>query len=131
MLVLWIPRLLRNPNSAAKKNGTMLRHPDNFPHKFYSSSPMASAVNTMVNIQNTYVCIAPENKSKYACKNAGQTNVSTFGNKPYTNPNITEPDKILPNKRNDNEIGVANSPIRLIGKKKKIGSNNPLIFPIF
>ena len=34
-------------------------------------SPMASEIYVIVSIQNTYVWIAPENKSKYTCSAAG------------------------------------------------------------
>ena len=44
---------------------------------------MASATNTMVNIANTNVWIAPENKSRYACNAAGHIRVATFGSNPY------------------------------------------------
>ena len=82
----------------------------------------------IVSIQNTYVCIAPENKSKYTCNAAGHA-VAIQPSSPYISAIITVPDKTLAHKRKDNEIGTAISPIILIGAHIGHGSQSPLITP--
>ena len=51
------------------------------------------------------------------------------GAKSDTSAIITTPDKIFANKRSDNEIGTATSPITLIGAQIGHGSHNPRITP--
>ena len=71
----------------------------------------------------------PENKSKYACRTAGYATVNGLS-KSYINPIRTVPDITLPKRRNDNDNGTANSPIRLIGNKNHIGWNNKVLNPV-
>ena len=65
-------------------------------------------------MQNTYVWIAPENRSKYTWSAAGQA-VANHPNRPYSNAIIAVPDKTFANKRSDREIGTAIALITLIG----------------
>ena len=78
-------------------------------------------INVIVSIANTNVWIAPENRSKYICKNAGIPSCASHGSNPYHNAIMIVPAIIFPNKRRDMESGVANYPIRLIGNKIGIG----------
>ena len=89
----------------------------------------ASVMYVMVNIQNTYVWIAPENRSKYTCSAAGHT-MAIFESRPYTRAVITVPDKTFANKRSDNETGTAISPMTLIGAQIGHGSQRPEITPL-
>ena len=86
-------------------------------------------MNTIVNIPNTYVWIAPEKKSKYACRNAGIPIFVNHGINAYHRPSIIVPAVTLPNKRSDMETGVANSLIMLIGRKTGNGSNKSFMIP--
>lgn len=76
---------------------------------------------TIVNIQNTYVCIQPLNKSRYACKKVGTAILPSNGIIPYQSPSIMTPDKRFANRRSEIEIGFANSPIKFIGKRTGSG----------
>ena len=78
-------------------------------------------MNTIVNIPNTYVWIAPEKKSKYACRNAGIPIFVNHGINAYHRPSIIVPAVTLPNKRSERDSGTANPPIKLIGNKNHIG----------
>ena len=56
--------------------------------------------------------------------------IAILDNNPYTKAIITVPDNTFANKRKDNEIGTATSPIMLIGAQKGHGSQSPLITPL-
>ena len=80
---------------------------------------MAFEIYVIVSIQNTYVWIAPENRSKYTCSAAGHITAS-FPKMPYTSVIIIVPESTFANRRSDSDTGTANSLITLIGNQ--IGS---------
>ena len=80
----------------------------------------------IVNIQNTYVWIAPENRSKYTWSAAGQM-IAIFERSAYTRAIITVPDRTFANRRSDKEIGTATKPITLIGPQNCQRTHKPTI----
>ncbi len=83
-------------------------------------------MNVMVSIPNTYVWIAPENRSKYTCRNDGMPSLTNHGSNVYQRLIMIVPASTFPNRRRDMDTGVANSLITLTGKKIGNGSNRSL-----
>ena len=89
---------------------------------------MASVMYVMVSIQNTYVWMQPENRSKYTWSAAGHAR-AIHESIPYTRAIMAVPDNMLAKRRRDNETGTAMSPMILIGAQKGQGSQRPFINP--
>ena len=70
----------------------------------------------------------PEKTSKYAC-NTGVIKGAISPKALYNKDIIITPLSIFPKRRNDKDIGFANSPNILRGNKNGKGSKKPLAYP--